>query len=633
MNKYFLVLTKKKSYKKEKGNIFLNKYYCGYDYDFDANKYDILLEENLDYDFMLDVERIKKKILPAISDVLNAIHETNFSYIFWDKILSYWWLPAILRNIYLKYFRIKYLIKKHNHDEISVSLLHRGEWICMKDVSDYILSSWEEKYNLQLWTKVIESFDGEDSIFLKEYIFYGIEPVDGNTRVAAKEELDKEPLSANQDMFSVRLKRRLEKAMSLGKSEAEVKKYFMSRTSLEEKCNPLEAKCYMYQTGFQDELFDKIVSLTNAKARPIPNEIVSRKYRHCNSSIQKEMRDKLRTGVLKKLDDCSDDEKTIIRIVLDEMPMCFLELFSDIRRQYSQWLSPNIKYLLTQHGAYNNTPFLFYAAEMHERFQTELRGIQHGGNYQIEVFYWGDYMLFDRMYCWGKADMDDKFISSAPYKLEQYPEQGEKSNIKRERHFLYIDNSYTPYMVQTEPVMYAYRKINDLLEFFQSLRENVKIRTYIRKYTDEYGWDVEEILKKHISGLRFDSDEGFLTNQEDFLKRMRQSNFCIFNIFSTGWLEALAIRKPLIVFGDAHMFPLRESEKYIFERLYEVKIFHHTGRSAAILLNEICDDVDAWWNEPVRQKVVNMVRDRYWNDFGDSSIWWQKDIMHLVKEE
>ena len=42
-----------------------------------------------------------------------------------------------------------------------------------------------------------------------------------------------------------------------------------------------------------------------------------------------------------------------------------------------------------------------------------------------------------------------------------------------------------------------------------------------------------------------------------------------------------------------------------FDDLKKVGIIHHDPVTAAQTLNDIYDDVDAWWNEPERQAAVS----------------------------
>ena len=630
MGEYFLVLTKKKKFHNEsQKKIFLSKYYCGYDFDF-SNGTDILLEENLNYDVMPDVLCLKEKLLPAMAESLNKIHKMHFSHEFWFRLLSFWWLPDILRNIYMKYFRIKYLADKNYNENLHVALLHRNEWLRIIDTSDYCFCNWEEKYNFQLWTRVIEKFDELE--FTKEYKAYGLESFDANARVKLKGILDKEPPSSSKNYFINGIMNRIQKASLLDKSKWDAALNFTVRIISEYLHSPLDARCYMFSSGFNDELFDRIVSSTRAKARPIPNEAISRRYRHVNKEICNELRKKMKDLVLNQISNCNTDEKRIIEIVLDEMPMCFLELFYEIRKQYDRYLTPNVQYLLSQHGAYVNTAFLFYAVEMHERFKTELRGIQHGGNYQTEYFYWGDSIYSDKLYCWGKDEMDGKFISSAPYKLLQYQNAYGKSIHDKNRCLLYIDTAYMPYLCSDTENLYYQRLIDESIKFLQAISKSVRDKMLIRQYTDEYGWDIKGILNHHINDLSFDVfDENLPSRESDFLLKIKQSEFCIFNILSTGWLEVLASKKPFIAFLHEYVRPLRDSEKTIFDQMYDVQILHHSGESAARLLNEIHGDIEGWWNEPYRQAVVKEVRERYWNDFGNPDEWWLKEIQSLVK--
>ncbi|SEJ87871.1 putative transferase, LIC12162 family [Propionispira arboris] len=631
MKEKFLVLTKKKSLSNCGNEIFLSKFYCGYDYDFSKNN-DVLIEENLDADFFIkelpeQVEQFAKKMTEALQIEFNKLHNLNYSKEFWQRILSQW-LQKITFNIFCKYYRLEYLIKEYSSVlQIKTTLLSVKDRITTYDITDYWLNEQCEKYDFQLWSKIIESFFAKDFVGIC-YEHYLEEAEDDRLNKSLRM-----GLLNRRKTFRRRITERIKtiKKMVLVEKEYRSAELFCLRLFYEEIYNSKEAKCYLYYPGFQAKLFDKIVVDNKKYICALPRAITDGQYNK-QVNLNKIMRSELQTRLESYFSSIMDIK--IMRLMIDEIPLCFLENFNAIRGQYARFLDSNIRYILSQHGYLTSTSFLFYAEEMHETKHVEILGMQHGGNYELVKLNWNDIQLTDRFYTWGNKSIIDtaEAISAAPYKLETYTNSPNKNDLnieKKNNYLLFVGTAFPPYLICLERQnLDTVQKIDRQIEFFSKVSLAVKENLLVREFNYEYGWNIKEILKRRFDDLCFDEKT---TSLNSFFSILENSSICICDHLGTTWLEALAINKPFILTFEKDAYVFFNDEKYYLDLMERVGILHYEIETAATLINEIFKDVEFWWNDPIRKQAVSELKKRYWNEFGDPEKWWLKELGDLVK--
>ena len=623
MEELFLPLTKHKDFNtSRRRKIYISKFFHKYNYDADMEG-DIVVEENLDDIFVRTancmIEEIDERLSYLLGGILNDVHGTKFSMEFWKKILNSSWLHPILHSVYYKYYRIKYVFDNYKMHPIEVALLATNKRMTLKDVTEYTIRSETDAYDFQIWSRIVEKLYNHYENINVNYVIYG------KNSAREEEALKKQFEGVEKSIrtsFTHRITKRLQRAVSLFRqSEFHKLKTFIKKTLIEEMRDYNKAKCYLYYPGFDAALFERLVACSDGMIFPLPRRSVNKRI-YNQIAINQNLRKEVKKRVLDKL--CMDkDRYNIVQIVLEEIPVCFLEAFHKIRMNYEPYLNENIKYIISQHGTYHNTAFMIFAAEMHDLYGTELRGIQHGGNYQIQHCLTGDAFLSDKMYCWGKSNLEGYFIPSAPYKLKQY--KMEKEVLQKEIGILYIGDYCPRYLWRFTRPDFSENLVEERTSFFSSIKESFYDKMVVRLLKQYEYWNTDSLLVEKFPWIKIDN------MQHDFYYMLNISKCCVTEIMGTTWLEGLISGTPTFIRFDGE-WPVRESEMVYLNKLQEIGILHKDLTSIALLLNDVFGQIDLWWNEKERQEVVKTVVDRYWNDFGNPDIWWEEEILSLVKQ-
>ncbi len=493
MEKIKLVLTKKKSmigYHENK--LYMNKFYYGYDQS-KLETWNVLVEENLSNKYMqkvvaADIRRMRDVLMPVFTTELNAYHNLDFSERFWKRVISKWF-QQIMYNISFKYLRIKYILCKYKDKyTIAANIMARNEYQYCQEVIDFVLAEQSEKYDFQLWSQVLRFFSqkkgGRDNLNLND-VTYGEESID--------DRFGKFQAHPQRKSLCKRIRRRIERTyVLLKKGKYDMAENVWLANLMEVLRSATRPVAYMYYPGFSAELFDRIIVETKGNILPLPRIIYDDAYKSDTVSrdrIDNDFRGKLKNYLIAACPNDMEYMRDVLEIAMDNIPMCFIEQLNQIRSHYQKYLLRHIKFLITMHGDYMNTAFLFYQAEMHERFGCKTIGIQHGGNYQMvrsdHLFH--DYDESDIFYVWGSKDAglvehfkskcEGEILESAPYKFFLYRDESHITNSKK---ILFAGNGVAPYALPSISISAdPSRQIDALIGFFGALNEKVLAPRYL----------------------------------------------------------------------------------------------------------------------------------------------------------
>jgi putative transferase (TIGR04331 family) len=90
---------------------------------------------------------------------------------------------------------------------------------------------------------------------------------------------------------------------------------------------------------------------------------------------------------------------------------------------------------------------------------------------------------------------------------------------------------------------------------------------------------------------------------------MASSRLTVIPYLDTPFIEALVIGTPTVGLWNPRRWPLLEEVRPILERLREVGVVHADSASAAVHIDQVYDDVEAWWGQaPVRRARADFIR-------------------------
>ena len=141
------------------------------------------------------------------------------------------------------------------------------------------------------------------------------------------------------------------------------------------------------------------------------------------------------------------------------------------------------------------------------------------------------------------------------------------------------------------------------------------------------GWDIEKRWQDFFPGVSFDSWD------VSFKQSLENCRLYVCDQLATTWLEALSANKPTIIFWNPKHNKLRPEAQAYFDQLRLVGILYDTPESAAVTVNTIYDDVEAWWNKP----EIQAVRKKFCDSFAQTSKYsvqdWIVELKKIVKLE
>ncbi|EMN24379.1 LIC12162 family transferase [Leptospira kirschneri] len=306
----------------------------------------------------------------------------------------------------------------------------------------------------------------------------------------------------------------------------------------------------------------------------------------------------------------SDDSfYSFIKSILPfQVPKAYIEGFENLKSitNSKEWPA-NPKFIFTSNSHVGDDIFKFWVATKKEK-EAPLIISQHGGYYGIgKISFLEDHekKISNRYLTWGWHDEKcTNVIPNFSIKLAR------KKDIcyNPEGYGLLVEHCMPrySYWIQSVPVAGQILKyFDDQYSFIEHLSPKVKSKFLIRLYSDDYGWNQKERWETLYPTLMYDS------GQKSLESLMKESRICITTYNATTYLESLGLNMPTLIFWDPAYWELRKSVLPYFKMLKDADIFFEDPISAASVLNEIWDNIDDWWREKERQKVIKIFLEEY----------------------
>lgn len=121
---------------------------------------------------------------------------------------------------------------------------------------------------------------------------------------------------------------------------------------------------------------------------------------------------------------------------------------------------------------------------------------------------------------------------------------------------------------------------------------------------------------------------------ENFPQLLKNSRLVVLDHAETPFLETLYANKPFLLYFDEgsinSYFDTNTEQQYV-DIMRTVGLIQYGPETAAKYLNEIYPRIEDWWAEPERQRVVQILKERYVGSYTDPDEWWYKEIMGLLR--
>lgn len=529
-----------------------------------AEPYGLGLEKkDIDY---TEARALEEKIFPKLCEVLNQYHGTQHSLRFWRIVLGHWFRRII--NVLVNRIRtIEQCL--HTHRISGFSTYIHG--ICSLAPSDS--SSAIQAFNDDRWNNAL------DALIINSYGF----------PASRFEMLDEQKKGDYSFIFHDNIKNNIKKAL-LELSYAIITK-------------PLRFMIKKTDAFIIHSYLPKIEAIKLEIAlRQWPQMWRSPVLKFKNPSnnlLRKKLAEKLKSKEKKDL------EGIVEEILIDLMPICWLEGFNELKKTVGQQRWPKKpKFIWTSNSFDTDEVFKLWAAYKTEQGVKYYVG-QHGNNYgtyrymnpAIEEF------TADKFLTWGWVDglkqhMPTFIFKTAGKKNQKYNPQGGLLLIE-----VCLNHRITTWDGSSEFDEY----FEDQKKFIKHLGIAQKKDLTIRLHSGYRYMRWDEVTKWD----EFDANLKIDTGTKKIQKLISNSKLIVHSYDSTGILELLSQNVPTLAFWQNGFDHLRDNAKPYYQLLVDVGVLHLTPESAADKVNEVWNDVDKWWFESKLQNARREFCDKY----------------------
>ncbi len=301
-------------------------------------------------------------------------------------------------------------------------------------------------------------------------------------------------------------------------------------------------------------------------------------------------------------------EQCFLSLLSLQMPTSLLEGYEALQSTVAQLQYPSRpKAIFSTTSLWFDTVTAAYAAQkVHEG--SKLFYGQHGGVYGVARYTAienHEICVSDRYLTWGWQKEGE--IGIVPFGLlKPVPRLTSSANGKNKLLTVTLTpfSRYT-YLLASDSAVDYLRYLEDCFAFAEKLPKQVAVRHVVRLTPREVGWNLQARWRQRLPNVELD------IGQRGMIDAMKTARLTVFTYNSTGFLEAIAMRAPFILFCDEFQSPLRESAKADFDILARAGLYHTTADSAADQVAAIWNDVDSWWTSPSVQDALAHFEAKY----------------------
>jgi putative transferase (TIGR04331 family) len=525
------------------------------------------------------LNEVHERLLSCLTETMNGIHRTRHSERYW-RILLGPWLMHYLQVLYDRYISLVEAYKKY--PDLTTLGLSEECFVTPRDTRECITLLLEDPYNLQIITRILQKL--------------------GKAFPQKPQKISK---SSGFDPSVVKnLKSRVLD--------------FFSRLPFP----PIGPHTIISGDPNSSGLTDiKLSILARGKLKTIRTQ----SYQVPALPLDLQARDKLNKISL----DNNEFESLLVDMLPLDMPQCFIESFELIKREAKKIVPVRPQAVFSAYMWYFFEVFKQIAA-IYADEGALIVGSQHGGNYgSIKYLPAEDHELkiTDRYYTWGwtRANSPARIVPFYAGKLS-----GRKSlhpNNKKDG-ILFAVDIVPRYLNRANYYSYAFsRYLEWQLRFIDAIDSKLRKKVRCRQLFEDYGWDIKERWNELCNDIML---EDFFS--VPFLSSLENCRLFVCDHLGTTFLEALSANKPCVLFWDPKIYELRGEAVEYYKLLSEMEILFHDPQKAAHKVNAIYEDVESWWNQPERQRVVRLFCRRFARQGPDSIKAWANEFINLSHE-
>ena len=304
----------------------------------------------------------------------------------------------------------------------------------------------------------------------------------------------------------------------------------------------------------------------------------------------------------------NDDEDffhCVKKFIFKTIPVCYLEGFSLLCKRVKELPWPTSpKFIFTSNNFDTGEIFKIWTALKTETGIPYYAG-QHGNNYGTHQYICNtiEEITSDKFLTWGWKDGLKQHIPAFIFKTvsrktRAYNPYGGLLLIQ-----ICLNHKISIWDGYPEFIKYFAEQQNFIEKLNSPCRKTLTVRLHAEYRI--HGWSEQARWRD------FDPDLNIDDGKQSIRKLIQKSRLVIYSYDSTGILETLSQNIPTLAFWQNGLEHLRETAKPYYQLLIDAGIVHLSPESIAQKVNEVWDDVTAWWDGEEIQKARGQFCDRY----------------------
>jgi len=272
------------------------------------------------------------------------------------------------------------------------------------------------------------------------------------------------------------------------------------------------------------------------------------------------------------------------------IPKNFLENFNFIKNNIYDFY-PNYKLKIIFSANYQSDDiFRYYCIKNKNEKKTKILLGQHGGGFFSQKFHFLTYnnnRFFDNQITLGyKKKLFKPIFFLKKKKI--------KPNFNGK--ILFINYQYVKYPHFSPSGKDNYKYIDDTVTFLKTINNDVAKYLAFKSYSRE---EFKNTFNKIIKKFKIQT-----VIKGDFFNALKNSRICICTADATTDKQVLNINFPTIIFFDKNIYELSSYGKKSYDLLEKAGVYYNNPKEAANKLNEIWQDINSWWFEGKRQRLI-----------------------------
>jgi putative transferase (TIGR04331 family) len=301
-------------------------------------------------------------------------------------------------------------------------------------------------------------------------------------------------------------------------------------------------------------------------------------------------------------------EQCFLSLLPVQMPTSLLEGYAALQSTVAQLHYPSRpKAIFSTTSLWFDTVTAAYAAQKVHAGSKLFYG-QHGGVYGVARYIAAEnheIRVSDRYLTWGWHKKGESGIVRFGL-LKPVPRI--KCSVNGNDKLLTVTltpfSRYT-YLLTSDSAIDYLGYLEGCFAFAEKLPAHVAAKHVVRLTPREVGWNLQGRWRKRLPDVELD------LGHRGIIAAMKTARLTVFTYNSTGFLEALAMRVPFILFCDERESPLRETARTDFDILACAGLYHTTACSAAAHVAAVWSDVDSWWKSCPVQDALARFEEKY----------------------